>query len=145
MRSALLFLIGILLGVTGYAAYRGDLGWLRPGSQPAAEKPDEQLKAAPSASRSFPSQLPDLPISLAFHENRSGCGYIVQVHNTSQMHLAVLVELKNTRLNQIRAAPLELAPGELREIGQAEGWTIGSGETINIRQDGYLPSSLTIP
>jgi hypothetical protein len=145
MRSALLLLTGILLGVTGYAAYRGDLGWLRPDSQPAAEKPDEQLKAMPSASRSFPSQLPDLPISLAFHENRSGRGYIVQVHNTSQRHLAVLVELRNATLNEYRAAPLELDPGELREIGQAQGWSIASGETINIRQDGYRPSSLTVP
>jgi hypothetical protein len=86
-----------------------------------------------------------LPISLTFHENRKGRGYIVQVHNTSQKHLAVLVELENPTLDQDVSAPVQLAPGELREIGQAQGWTFVSGETITVRQEGYRPTSLTIP
>lgn len=146
MRSALFLLAGILLGVAGYAAYRGDFPSQRPAPQVAAEQVAEQPKEKlPAVSAPAPAPLPQLPISLTFHENRKGRGYIVQVHNTSQKHLAVLVELKNLTLNQEITAPVQLAPGELREIGQAQGWTFVSGETVSVRQEGYRLTSLTIP
>jgi hypothetical protein len=133
MKSALLLLAGIVLGAVGYATYRGDFGWERPSVslEESAERSDEAL--------------PELPISLAYRENRSGRGYIVQVHNTSQKHLAVLVELDNPTLDQQSSVPLQLAPGEIQEIGEAQGWTFVSGESIRVRQEGYKPATLTIP
>lgn len=138
MRSALLAIACIVIGATGYAAYRGDLGWQRQGSRPAAEKrePRDNVTA-------LGSLLPEQPVSLTYRESRQGRGYIAQIHNTSPKPLAILVELKSPR--QIRAAQLELAPGELREIGQAQGWALASGETIRVRQDGFRPLSLTMP
>src|SRR5262245_14287015 len=115
MRSVLLLLAGLLVGAAGYAAYRGDLNWQRPATEPAA-----------GVSAPGPASLPELPISLSYHENPKGRGYVVQVHNTSQKHLAVLVDLRNTTFNQELTAPVQLAPGELREIGEAQGWTFAS-------------------
>jgi hypothetical protein len=141
MRSALLLLAGIVVGVAGYAAYRGDFASQGIAPQLAAEKPSEKPTPAVSA----PAPLPELPVSLTFQENRTGRGYVVQVHNTSQKHLAVLIELKNPTFEQETTASLQLGPGELREIGEAQGWTFVSGETISVRQEGYQAASLTIP
>jgi hypothetical protein len=57
----------------------------------------------------------------------------------------VLVDLKNPTLEQEVTELLQLGPGELREIGEAQGWTFVSGETVSVRQDGYQAASLTIP
>jgi hypothetical protein len=140
MRSALWLLAGALLGVGGHAAYRGGLPW--PASQVTAEPADDQPNAQPAPAAAL---LPEPPISLSFHEGAQERGYVVQFHNTSQKPLAVLVELKNPTLDHYRAASVELAPGELREIGEAQGWTIASGEMITVREDGHSPRSLTIP
>ena len=142
MRSAPWLLAGVLLGVAGHSAYRGDLPWQRPAPQVTAEPAAEQPKAQPVPAAAL---LPELPIDLAIRENAMGRGSIVQFHNTSQTRRAVLVELKNPRRNHYRAAPVQLAPGELREIGEAQGWIFASGETITVREDGHSPRSLTIP
>jgi hypothetical protein len=142
MRSALWLLAGVLLGFAGHAAYRGDLPWQRPAPQVTAELAVEQPKPQPAPVEVL---LPELPISLSFHEGAKGRRYIVQFRNTSQKHRAVLVELKNPTLDNYRVAPVQLAPGELREIGEAQGWALVSGETITVREDGHSPRSLTIP
>jgi hypothetical protein len=143
MRTALWLLAGVLLGVAGHAAYRGDLPWQRHAPpQVTAEPAPEQPKAQPAPAAAL---LPESPISLAIRENAKGHGSIVQFHNTSPKQRAVLVELKNPRRNNYRAAPVQLAPGELREIGEAQGWVFASGETITVREDGHSPRSLTIP
>lgn len=142
MRSALCLLAGVLLGVAGHAVHRGDLPWQRPAPQVTAEPAVEEPQAQPAPAEAL---LPELPISLSFHEDAKGRGYIVQFHNTSQKHRAVLVELKNPTLDSYRAAPVQLAAGELREIGEAQDWTLVSGDTITVREDGHSPRSLTIP
>ena len=144
MRSALLAIAGIVIGAAGYAAYRGDLGWQRQGSRHAADHAAEKQEPRENVT-ALGSLLPEQPLSLTYRENPHGRGYIAEIHNTSPKQLAVLVELKNPALRQVRAARLELAPGELREIGQAQGWNLASGETIRIRQDGFRPISLKMP
>ena len=142
MRSSLWLLAGVLLGVAGHAAYRGDLPWQRPAPRVTAEPAAEQPEAQPAPVAAL---LPELPISLAIREDARGRGSIVQFHNTSQKQRAVLVELKNPKRNHYRAAPVQLDPGELREIGEDQGWMFASGETITVREDGHSPRSLTIP
>lgn len=141
MRSALCLLAGVLLGGAGHAAYRGDLPWQGAAPRVTAEPAVEESKAQPAPADVL---LPELPISLSFQEDAKGRGYIVQFHNTSQKDRTVLVELKNPTLNNYRAAPVQLAPGELREISEAQGWTLVSGETITVREEGHSPRSLTI-
>lgn len=145
---ALALISGIALGIVGYAAYRGDLRWTPPAeAELAAREAQPEVAAAPpkQAAPAKPSPLPKLPVSLNHYENRRGRGYIVQIHNQSQKHLAVLIELENPTLEQEQNAAVQLAPGEIREIGEAQGWTFVSGETIRVRQKGYQTASLTIP
>jgi hypothetical protein len=81
--------------------------------------------------------LPEIPVVLSYPNNPKGRGYIVQLHNTSQKHMVFAVELGNATLGQKHSGPLELAPGEMREIGAAQGWTFFSGETIRLAHQGY--------
>lgn len=144
--AGIFLVMGVLVGAGGYAAYRGDLGSGRaveevPGAQAAQPLPESPSEEA----RAEPEELPKLPISSNYYENRRGRGYVVQVHNQFQKHLAVLVELENPTLEQEHEGSLQLGPGEMREIGEAQGWTFVSGETIRVKQDGYEDASLTIP
>ena len=126
--AVLSFILGGAVGIGGYALYRGDLQWQpETASAPATEKPAQTAKAPapkpPAPKPAVKEELPDLPISLNYYENRKGRGYIVQIHNESQKHLAVLVEFENPTLDQERSGALNLAPGEVQEVGAAQGWT----------------------
>jgi hypothetical protein len=139
---------GVVLGVLGYAGYRGDIQWTDSEAKTAAE-PTPRPVAAPAysgkASTPKAAALPELPISLNHYENRLGRGYVVQIHNQSQKHMAVIIELENPTLEQERSGSLQLAPGEVKEIGAAQGWIFVSGETIRIKHKGYQTASLNIP
>ena len=140
--------VGIAVGIVGYAGYRGDIRWQSPAdtAEEAKEAPAPVAAAPPrQATPTKTKALPKLPISLSHYENRQGRGYIVQIHNESQKHMAVLIELENPTLEQEQNAAVQLAPGEVREIGQAQGWIFVSGETVRVKQKGYQTASLTIP
>jgi hypothetical protein len=92
-----------------------------------------------------PASLPEIPISLNYVEARSGRGYVVQFHNQSQKHLAVLVELENKTLNQKKSGPLQLAPGQMVEIGGTTEWTFVSGETVTLKLDGHQTKTFQVP
>jgi hypothetical protein len=89
--------------------------------------------------------LHEIPISLNYVEARTGRGYVVQFHNQSQKHLAVMVELKNKTVNQRKSGPLQFAPGQLVEIGGTPDWTFVSGETVTLKLDGYRTKTFQIP
>jgi hypothetical protein len=81
-----LVLVGILLGVVGYAAFRGDLAWTSPVPRLVTEHAAEFPKAAPAAPPDpAPAPLPELPISLSFHETRKGRGCVVRIRSTNRV------------------------------------------------------------
>jgi len=122
-------LVGVVVGALGYAVMD--------------RRPSETQ--AESAQVSGKSPLPEIPISLNYVDRGSGNGYTVQFHNQSQKHLAVLVELENKTFGQRQSLPLQLAPGQMAEIGAAQGWTFVSGEVVSVKLDGHLTRTFQIP
>jgi hypothetical protein len=53
--------------------------------------------------------------------------------------------LASATLGQKKSGSLEPAPGEMREIGAAQGWTFFSDETIRLTHRGYQDKSMVRP
>jgi hypothetical protein len=146
MQLGLAVAVGIALGAAGYALLSRqaqDAGSGASGGRSAREEAPVGAAAHPAETGSV--QLPEIPISLNHVEARSGRGYVVQFHNQSQKHLAVLVELENKTLSQHKSGPLQLAPGQMVELGGTPEWTFVSGETVTVRLDGHRTKVFEVP
>jgi hypothetical protein len=130
----LAFAIGVAAGAAGYAFI----------VRPTPVETAGHVVTTPAASTTA-EPLPEIPVSLGYVEARSGRGYLVQVHNQSQKHLAVLVEIENKTMSQKRSFPLELAPGQLVELGGTPEWIFVSGEVVTVKLDGYETKAFQIP
>jgi hypothetical protein len=133
---ALALVVGIAVGALGYAVLD---------RLPRAPAPTAQPTRPPAA----PAEraLPEVPVSLTYVDAApyGGRGYVVQFQNQSQKHLAVLVELENKTLGEKKTGSLQLAPGELVPMGEAQGWVFVSGEIVSVKLDGHRTRTLRIP
>jgi hypothetical protein len=107
-----------------------------------SESPELPGVAAAGSPR---ANLPEIPIALNFYEVRSGRGYSVQFQNRSQQSLVVDIKLENDAREESREGRLEFGPGEAKEIGFAQGWTIVSGEVVTFSREGYAPKVFVVP
>ncbi len=89
--------------------------------------------------------LPEMPILIKYREALMGAGLVGSFQNTSNRHLSVLVALENPSMNQAKNFRLDLAPGEVKEIGHLEGWVFSSGDKISITHHEYQPENVSIP
>lgn len=154
MANRVQLVVAIALGIAMGAAGYGLLVTPRPAepvdsvsaapARPETAQPSVAASEARGASKPEPA-LPEIPVSLGYVEARSGRGYLVQVHNQSQKHLAVLVEIENKTMKQKRSGPLQLAPGQLVELGDTPEWIFVSGEEVTIKLDGYKTKTFQIP
>lgn len=69
----------------------------------------------------------------------------MRIHNQSRRHMEIELEMENPSLESRSSAVVQLAPSEIREIGQPQGWTFVSGETLRLKRAGYATRALTIP
>ena len=89
-------------------------------------------------SRGFKEEsLPALPIDVSVRESMIGAGKVIQVKNTSNQTLMVILSLNNPTTKQEKSFRLDIPAGRLREIGHLEGWIVASGDNIEIRNETY--------
>lgn len=89
-------------------------------------------------SREFKEQsLPPIPVEVTFREALLGPGLVLQVKNKSARHLSILVALKNPSTQQGQNYRLDVAPQGTSEVGHMEGWTLASGDNIEIFHNDY--------
>lgn len=83
------------------------------------------------------ASLPSMPVEVATRTAITGPGLVLVVKNTSKRHLSYMVKLTNPTTNQERAFRLDVGPDSAGEIGYKEGWTVASGDQINITNNDY--------
>ena len=88
---------------------------------------------------------PELPVKVTYRSSVVGEGYVAAFHNQSDKYLQVVVEFRNSTLNQSTSGQIDLPPNGTKEISWIEGWKFSSGETIHVRHDDYRPASYKIP
>ena len=91
------------------------------------------------------NSLPEMPIQVTYREALMGSGLVSSFKNTSNRHLSVLVALENPSMNQSKSIRLDLAPGQVTEIGHMEGWAFSSGDKISVTHNEYRPENVSIP
>ena len=97
-------------------------------------------------SREFKEQsLPPMPVEVSFRGALLGPGLVLQVKNKSARHLSILVVLKNPSMQQGKNYRLDVAPQETSEVGHREGWTLASGDNIELFHNDYQSWKGNIP
>lgn len=81
--------------------------------------------------------LPPLPVTVGVRDAVLATGKVLQVKNTSANTLMVVVTLSNSTTQQRRSYRLDIPADGVSEIGHLEGWTVASGDQIEIRNDAY--------
>lgn len=89
--------------------------------------------------------LPEMPLEVKYREALLGSGLVASFKNTANRFLAVGVSLNNPSMHQQKSFRVDLAPGEVKEIGHMEGWAFSSGDTIAISHEEYRELEVKIP
>jgi len=80
---------------------------------------------------------PLVPVRVAFRAAFMGQGFVATVRNITDGPLNVIAELREPGSEATRSVSLALDPNGTTEIGYAQGWTITSGQSINVAASGY--------
>ena len=86
---------------------------------------------------------PSLPVKVMQRNALLAGGKVAVFTNTGNKTLSVLVVLENASFKERKRYDLVLSPGETKEIGGFEGWTVVPGETVRLTSDGYASASYT--
>lgn len=81
--------------------------------------------------------LPPPPITVKQRKALIAGGDVAGFTNVGNKTLSVLVTFENPSFKRSKTFPLVLAPGETKQIGTLEGWTVVPGETVEISCDGF--------
>lgn len=81
--------------------------------------------------------LPPPPIMVRQRKALIAGGDVAGFTNQGDRTLSVLLTFENPSFKRKKTFPLVLAPGETKQIGTLEGWTVVPGETVEISCDGY--------
>jgi hypothetical protein len=87
------------------------------------------------------------PVRLGFRESMlDPDGFVLQVHNTGDDHLACRMEAENEFLDEYTSHRFTLEPYEDIEIGILEaGWTFVSDETVEVHCKDRLSVRTVVP
>src|SRR5687767_6351349 len=82
---------------------------------------------------------PVIPARVTFKLAFMGQGLVASIRNVTDRPLNVIAELRGRDAAgaALRTVSLALAPNGTTEIGYAQGWTITSGQSINVSSSGY--------
>lgn len=83
--------------------------------------------------------LPLLPIEVGYRNALLGPGMVLQVKNTSDQILTVLVTLNNPTTSQEQSFRLDIDPHGVSEIGHKEGWILAQGDNCEIKNNQFKP------
>ena len=86
-----------------------------------------------------------LPVEVGYRPALLGDGYVLHLHSTSGKSLPLNVTVTNPTFKKTRTYQIVLDGGAHKEIGHFEGWTLASGDGIQVAHDGYLTLSVSIP
>lgn len=78
-----------------------------------------------------------MPVEVKTRSAITGPGLVLIVKNTSNRHLTFLVTLSNPTTRQEKVFRVDVDPDSVGEIGYKEGWTLASGDQINIANNDY--------
>lgn len=97
-------------------------------------------------SRQFREQnLPPMPVEVSFRGALLGPGLVLQLKNKSSRHLSIMATLKNPSTQQGQNYRLDVAPQGTTEVGHKEGWTLASGDNIELFHNDYQSWKGNIP
>ena len=87
------------------------------------------------------------PLKTSFRQSSlDNSGLVLQVRNTGSHHLSCHLTARNKTLKQHVNYSFDLAPYSKTEIGLLEtGWTFKTGESCEIRTEGFSTISFKVP
>ncbi len=91
-------------------------------------------------------QLDRLPVAVTYRKAMMGAGYVLQIRNSSGKSLPLKITLTNPTFNKTKTFDVvaDASPKPF-EIGHLEGWTLTSGDVIQVSSEGFEPMQGKVP
>lgn len=80
---------------------------------------------------------PEVDVLVSFRKALISSGKVAAIKNASGQSIAISVNIERTSSGGVRAYELTLDPGQVKEIGEREGWAFILGDRIAISQAGH--------
>lgn len=96
--------------------------------QQLASEANSQLQAA---------NQPEVEVLVGFRKAMISSGKVAVIKSTSGQPIAVSVSAERSTSGGIRVFELTLDPGQIKEIGEREGWAFIAGDQMRISQPGH--------
>ncbi len=90
-----------------------------------------------------PSQV--LPVTITFRPDPANKGFVGLFRNNTDEALLVLATFSDPKKHTARHFTLGLDPGRDVEFGAPHGWPFHSGDTIELRNAGFLDLTYQVP
>jgi hypothetical protein len=92
-----------------------------------------------------PPSPPPAPLKWSFRPSKI-TGLVLQLQNTSDEHLSCKMWAVNKVQEETTRYSFNLSPYENTEIGVLEcNWAFQTGETVDIKTEGFADSTFTVP
>jgi hypothetical protein len=101
-----------------------------------------QIAAAQAATIAAEKKM---PVTLAYRRAQVGPGLVLQLRNTSNRYLEVILKRRNPTLKTQDSYDIKLPPNEVKEFGWLEKITFVSGDELTIEHADYTTLHATIP
>jgi hypothetical protein len=78
-----------------------------------------------------------VPVTVSQRAGVIAAGKVAVFTNPGNTTISVVATFKNASFQQEKQFNLVLSPGQTKEIGSLEGWTVEPGETVELSSEGY--------
>lgn len=91
------------------------------------------------------SALRTLPVEVNFHVGEPGTGFVAHFENTSTVTLRLTVEPRRAHTGEYSRLEITVPPESAAELGEKQGWSFRSGDTLTVTSGEFRPVSLAVP
>jgi hypothetical protein len=91
------------------------------------------------------SALRTLPVEVNFHVGDPGTGFVAHFENTSTATLRLTVEPRRSHTGEYSRLEITIPPESAAELGDKQGWSFRSGDTLTVTSGDFRPVSLAVP
>jgi hypothetical protein len=102
--------------------------------QALAAEANEKLQAA---------NQPEPTVLVSFRKAFFGSGSVAMIKNSSSQSISISLVAERSSTNQRRPFEITIDGGQVKEIGEREGWAFLNGDALKVSQPGHKPLSFS--
>jgi FtsZ-binding cell division protein ZapB len=102
-----------------------------------------QALAAEANEKLQATNQPEPTVLVSFRKAFFGSGSVAMIKNSSSQSISISLVAERSSTNQRRPFEITIDGGQVKEIGEREGWAFLNGDALKVSQPGHKPLSFS--